>query len=409
VKILICSANYAPELTGVGKYSGDMAQWLVANGHQVRVVAAPPYYPAWQIAVNYRNRPFCREILAGVEVWRAPLWIPGRPGGLARVVHLISFAISSAPLLIWLGLIWRPNVCISVAPFFTSAPGVLIAAKLAGAPSWLHIQDFEVDVAFRMGLLKGGLLRRIALAIERTVFSRFERVSTISQRMMERVAAKGVRDGRQVLFRNWVDVEAICPLQGISPFRQELGLPIGAVVVLFAGTLGSKQGLHLIPLAAQLLRDNPAIHFVICGDGPEKPEIQRQATDLPQIHFLPLQPLARLGDLLGLADIHLLTQDVAAEDLVLPSKLSGMLSSGRPVVVTCAPDTEMAEVVREKGVVVPPNDAVALASALRDLAANAQTRQSLGLEARRYALDTLGRDQVLALWAGELERLVNEH
>jgi colanic acid biosynthesis glycosyl transferase WcaI len=383
-----------------------MAQWLVVQGHDVRVIAAPPYYPAWQVASAYRGRLFKQELLAGVGVWRAPLWVPRRPSGIARVLHLLSFGISSAPLLIWWGLAWRPHVCIAVAPFLTAAPATLVAAKLAGAGSWLHVQDFEVDVAFSMGLLKSAWVKAVATRLERFVFTRFDRVSSISQRMLERAAAKGVRAERQVFFRNWVDVQAVQPLEGLSPYRLELGLPQGAIVVLFSGTLGTKQGLHLIPQVARLLHDAANIHFVICGDGPQKTKLLKQARDLPSVHFLPLQPLERLGDLLGLADIHLLTQDVAAEDLVLPSKLSGMLSSGRPVVATCAPGTEMACVVRGRGEVVPPGDPVALAKALRNLAENAPARERMGLEARRYAQDMLGRDKVLALWAIELERLV---
>ena len=49
MRILIYSANFAPEPTGIGKYSGEMAWWLAEHGHEVRVVCAPPYYPAWQV------------------------------------------------------------------------------------------------------------------------------------------------------------------------------------------------------------------------------------------------------------------------------------------------------------------------------------------------------------------------
>lgn len=407
MKVLICSANYAPELTGVGKYSGDMAEWLAAQGHEVRVVAAPPYYPAWRVAPEYRGRPYCRETLAGVRVWRAPLWVPKRAGGLARVLHLGSFAITSAPLLLWWGLTWRPQVCVAVAPFFTCAPALLLAARLAGARTWLHLQDFEIDVAFSMGLLKGGWLKRAVLAAERFVFRRFDRVSSISQRMLERAAHKGVPADRLTLFRNWVDVQAVRPLLAPSAYRRELGLPDDAVVVLFSGTLGSKQGLQLMPQVARLLASEAQMHFVICGDGPLKPELQLQSAGLARVHFMPLQPLARLGELLGLADIHLLPQDVAAEDLVLPSKLSGMLSSGRPVVATCAAGTEMARVVQGCGLVVPPADAPALAAALRSLAGNRPERERLGREARRFAVDGLARERVLGQWAGELVRLAH--
>ncbi len=407
MKVLLCSANYAPELTGIGKYSGEMAAWLAAQGHEVRVVAAPPYYPAWRVAESHRGRAFLQERLAGVRVWRAPLWVPARPGGPARVLHLLSFGFASAPLLLWWALAWRPQVVVVVAPFLTSAPGAWLAARAAGARAWLHVQDWEVDVAFGMGLLKGEGLRRVVTAAERWLLRRFDRVSTISERMLQRAAAKGVAAQRLVRFPNWVDEQAIRPLQpGTSTYRAELGLPEGAVVVLFSGTLGAKQGLQIIPQAARLLADEPALHFVICGDGPMKPELLRLAEGLPAMRFLPLQPAERLGELLGLADMHVLPQDVAAEDLVLPSKLSGMLASGRPVVATCAPGSEMAAVVGGCGLVVPPGDAPALAAALRRLAGNAVERERLGRAARAWAEERLGRDAVLRRFEAELQRVV---
>jgi len=100
MKILVCSTNFAPEPTGIGKYSGEMAAWLAARGHEVRAVAAPPYYPTWRVAGNYRWPPYRREQWSGVEVWRAPLWVPKSPHGLTRVLHLLSFAVMSFPVML---------------------------------------------------------------------------------------------------------------------------------------------------------------------------------------------------------------------------------------------------------------------------------------------------------------------
>jgi colanic acid biosynthesis glycosyl transferase WcaI len=325
---------------------------------------------------------------------------------LGRVLHLLSFAITAAPLQLWWSVTWRPQVSLVVAPFFTAAPMAWLAARLGGAKTWLHVQDFEVDVAFRIGLLKGGLLKRAVSALERFVFRRFDRVSSISQRMLERAGAKGVAADRLVLVRNWVDVHAVQPLSCQSPYRRELGLPDDAVVVLFSGTLGGKQGLQLVPQAARLLDDASHIHFILCGDGPVKADLQQQCEGLAQVHFLPLQPLQRLGDLLGLADIHLLTQDAAAEDLVLPSKLSGMLASGLPVVATCRMNTEIASVVAGSGRVVAPDDPSALAQVLRTLASDKPGRSRLGAAARVYARQRLARDEVLSSFERGLRDVV---
>ncbi|MGK9797801.1 colanic acid biosynthesis glycosyltransferase WcaI, partial [Salmonella enterica subsp. enterica] len=88
-------------------YTGEQARWFAARGHEVRVVTAPPYYPAWRVGTGYRAWQYRREQHDGVQVWRAPLWVPSRPSGLKRVLHLASFAASSVPCLLaqWR---WRP-------------------------------------------------------------------------------------------------------------------------------------------------------------------------------------------------------------------------------------------------------------------------------------------------------------
>ena len=56
MKILLYGLNYAPEPVGIGKYSGELAQWLAAEGHQIRVITAPPYFPGWRVLPGFRNR-----------------------------------------------------------------------------------------------------------------------------------------------------------------------------------------------------------------------------------------------------------------------------------------------------------------------------------------------------------------
>jgi len=408
MKILLYGINFAPELTGVGKYTGEMAAWLAAHGHEVRVVAAPPYYPTWRVGANYSAWAWLRECWQGVTVWRCPLWVPSRPGGIKRLLHLGSFAISSLPVMV-AQMLWRPNVVWVVAPPLFCAPAAILLARLSGAKAWLHVQDFEVDAAFDMGLLKGRTLRRWVATGEGWLMRRFDRVSTISARMLERSVAKGVEDGRSVYFPNWVDISAIAPLTGPSSYRKELGVPPDVVVALYSGNMGAKQGLEVLAEVAKLLRNTPAIAFVFCGNGPDKDDLRRRCEGLANIRFLDLQPLERFNELLALADIHLLPQRADAADLVLPSKLTGMLASGRAVIATAAPGTELANVIgvaASCGLVIPPENAPAMAAAIRHLACDPALRAQLGARGRRYAERRLARDSVLRQFEKDLRTCV---
>ncbi len=403
MKILIYSTNFAPEPTGIGKYSGEMAAWFAKQGHEVRVVAAPPYYPSWKLDPAYKRPFYRREKWNDVDVFRAPIWVPEKPSGMARILHLATFAISSLPIMLR-QVFWQPDVVISVAPALMCAPAGWLTAKLSGGKAWLHIQDFEVDVAFEMGMLKGKLLKRVVVGIERWLYKRFDSVSSISGRMMDKLREKGVAENKLVFFPNWVDVNHVKPLFRPLSYRQELCVDLNVKIVLFSGTLGGKQGLMVIPEAAKRLAHRTDIMFLVCGNGVMKDKLVEACAGLSNVRFLPLQPFERLGELLGTADIHLLPQSPEAQDLVLPSKMTGMLASGRPIIATCNEGTEIASVVSKCGLVVPPEDADALVGAITKLISDPESMLRLGILARKYAEENLCRERVLGRLEAEFDK-----
>lgn len=407
LRILVVGINYAPEHISTGKYTTEMCSWLAARGHAVRIVTAPPYYPDWRVWPNYRQWEYRRETISDVSVLRCPLWVPKKPSGLTRLLHLASFGLTSLPAVVLSALAWKPDVAICIVPTLANAPATWLAARLARGHAWVHIQDFELDAMLEMGIVRAGPLRRAALGLERWLLRRFDRVSTISSKMLQKLDEKGIPADRRVLFPNWADIDAVSPLTEPSTYRRELGIPDDAVVGLYSGNMGLKQGLEMLGEAAKSLGPDSGIHFVFGGEGPGRQALEASCQDLPHVHFLPLQPLERLRDWLGLADIHLLPQRADVADLVMPSKLTGMLASGRPVLATALPGTGVAEALQNCGIVVPPGDTLAFGTALRQLADDAPLRVRLGTAARQQAEQSLARDAILARLEAELMKLQN--
>lgn len=405
MRILICGINYTPELTGIGKYTGEMGAWLAARGHEVHVVTAPPYYPSWKPDPKYPAFLYKREIIDGVNVLRCPLYVPRRASGFRRIMHHLSFALSSAPAILLTALRKKPDVIWVAAPAIAAAPAALLAARWAKTKSWLHILDFEADAAFDLGMIKGEFLRRSVPKIESGILRGFSRVSSISDRMLERVLAKGVDASATALFPNWVDTDGIFPMPEPSPMRRELGIPEDTKVALCAGNMGQKQGLETLIEAARLLVSRKDILFLLCGDGAARPRLEASARDLENVRFLPIQPYDRLNVLLNLADVHLLPQRAEIGDLVMPSRLTGMFASGRPVVAMAAPSTQVAWVVPGKGVVVAPGDARAFSAEIARLLDNPAQCQKLGAAGRAYALENLRKDVLLEAFERELTAL----
>jgi colanic acid biosynthesis glycosyl transferase WcaI len=401
VRLLIHGMNYAPELLGIGRYTGELGAYLASRGHQVTVLTAAPYYPQWRVREDYRPQRWRREWRDGVEVLRAPQYVPGRVSGLGRLLQECSFGASC---LYWWStcLLQRPwDAMVAVCPPMTSGlvPG-LLARRLA-VPLVIHVQDLQLDAARELGILRQPLLLAGLTWLELHLFRQARAVTTISRSMAARLAAKGVPPARLQVLPNWADLDKVRPGPRLNALRRELGLT-SETVVLYAGNLGEKQGLEVILEAAALTRGKPSIRYLVAGEGAARDRIKLRAQDLglDNLTFLPSQSNSRLPLLLAAADLHLVVQRQKAADLVMPSKLTNIMAAGRPFIATAGEGTELARVTTESraGLVVPPEDGRALAQAVLGLAGDPGARKKMGVLARRYAEAFWDRERILRQW-----------
>lgn len=381
MRILITALNYAPEPVGAGRYTAQIAEHLAARGHEVRVVAAPPYFPHWRVYEGYKGSRYTRESRGGVTVFRCPAWMPRRPCALARIIHDASFAASSAGRL--LGLVsWRPETVLAVTPSILSAFSALAAARLAGARSVLHVQDLELKAAENLRLLPKWALKSAGRA-EAWIMRRFDSVIAISREMAAAIGeACGIE--RVSILRNWADLTDSGPKADNSAGAR-FGIPDEALIVLYSGSIGRKQDIEILIRAARNLRREDIL-FIICGDGPGRSQLERAASDLPKVRFLPLQAEQEHRELLCRADIHVLPQRGGLAGAFMPSKLANICSCGGALVCVADLDCELAGMARAAGGrLVRPGDPEALAAAIRDLAERPGLRREMGDKARAYA------------------------
>ncbi len=398
MKILVYGINYSPELTGIGKYTGEMVEWMARQGHDVRVITAPPYYPEWKVGEPYSAWRWRREEGAAT-VWRCPLYVPKTPTTLKRLIHLGSFALSSFfPLMAQRR--WKPDRIIGVVPTLFCTPGMRLLAKLSGARTVLHIQDYEVDAMLGLGMAgkgKGGRVARLASAFERSGLLNVDNVSTISRSMMNKAQEKGVPAERVIFFPNWSEVARFRDVTDADALqlRQQLGLPADKKIILYSGNIGEKQGLESVIDAADRLRDQPWL-FVIVGQGGGKARLEKMARErgLSNVIFHPLQSYDALPALLKLADCHLVIQKRGAADAVLPSKLTNILAVGGNAVITAERHTELGQLCDTCpgiAVCVEPESV----DALIDGIGQALLMPKSNTVAREYAERTLEKENVL--------------
>ena len=138
MRIILYGLNYHPEIVGVGKYNKELADFLSNKGHEIRVITANPYYPEWKT----RQNKYKTEKIDNTLVFRSPIYVPKKPNGIKRILHLFSFSISSIPNLIR-QIIWSPELIIVFLPTIFITPNIIFMMNFYSnkCKTHLHIQD----------------------------------------------------------------------------------------------------------------------------------------------------------------------------------------------------------------------------------------------------------------------------
>lgn len=405
-KILLYGMNYSPELTGVGKYTGDMASWLRhMKLAKVDVVTAVPHYPEWKIPEGYKNS-YSTEAEGVSSIVRCPLFIPKKSSFFLRLLHLVSFAISSNPVVFFKLLRGRPDVLIIIVPTLFIAPLPLLLAKVMRIPTVIHVQDFEVDAMFGLAKSRSKFVSSIARSFEKKVLCSADLVSTISEGMLERATRKGVNVDRLLMLPNWAD-EASFGQHATDFFEKNLNLPKNSKVVLYAGNVGEKQGLEALVDLAQCSLHLRDIYFVIIGAGRHRDALERDVSErqLSNIVFADLVPKKDLPHMLSSANCHLIIQKEGIADAVLPSKLTNILAVGGNAIIVVEPETTLFNLVRDNPDIaswVPPSRIDALKGAV----VSATQRNIKNDMAVRYAEQNLSCDIIINSFYSELNNKI---
>ena len=394
MKIIIYGLNFKPELVGVGKYSGELADFLHKKGHQLRVVTAPKYYPEWESNENK----YLLENKYHYRVYRCPIYITKSPNGIKRIFLLASFAISSFPILLR-QLTWKPDLIILIAPSLSCAFNVNLFKFLSlnKVFTMLHIQDFELEAAFNLGILNKAYLKKYLLKLELIIFKSFQVVGTISQGMIKKLVNKGLQKEIIYFLPNWVDLDKIKPIKsnGRNNYRKQLGISDKTIVIQYSGSMNKKQGFDFIlPIIEHFNKRNNLL-WLFGGEGPTKDTLIKATKNISNVIFLPLQDEKNMNEWLNAGDIHIIPQDNAVEDLLFPSKLITSLASGKPVVCNASENTELGKLVAGVGIRVNPKDKVAFINALNKLIINNNLRLLLGKKARETACKFYNKDLIL--------------
>lgn len=401
MRIHLITNLFAPdELAGASLYT-DMATYLRDHGHDIRVTATFPYYPAWSLRPGDVGVAQRDETHEGIPVRRIRMYVPQRVTGKTRLLSDLSFLLS----LIRRGLFpnWKPDVVITASPMLSQCIAQRFLYAGSKVPRFIIVQDFVVDAALELNILKLPLLSTFLNAVQNWALRSAQTLSTISPGMLEKLKGKLGSGRRLLLIPNWIhqSLQAQIDRQlARSPARE-------SNVLVYSGNFGRKQGLpDFLQQFHEASKGGLQWNLEIYGGGAEKDELASALASNPSVKLGGVQDEpAYVGNLLR-ATACLVTQRPGVGANFLPSKLLPALATGTPVLAVCDPTSPLGREITESGcgAVLAPGDTATLAATLRRWQSEPRLIAEMSARARKRAA-LYQRDLVLGQFESEFQSL----
>lgn len=388
-----------------------MMDWLALRGYDCTVLTTYPYYPYWQVQEPYRKNRFWyktekirTESGGSLKIIRCPIYVPTEPSGIKRIMLDFSFLLTSFFPLVAILIRRKMNTVIAVAPSFLIGLPAVIYRWIRGGRFVYHIQDMQIEAARDLGMIKSKKIVSLLFGVEKFICRQADIISSISAGMIKKLRVKFSKE--IYFFPNWTSISQFHPLENRAQAKMEFGFDSNDKVMLYSGGIGKKQGLEAIIEAADYFQKDAEIKFVICGSGPYKSVLQAKAEKkgLANVYFFPLQPLEKFNNFLNMADVHLVIQKADASDLMMPSKLTSILSVGGLALITANPGSGLYTLVDtyEVGIIAPAENTGALIEAMKLAVSPGKKNQTIRKQARLYAEKFLNIDEIMTRFVVDL-------
>lgn len=380
-RLSIVNQFYPPDYAATGQFIQELAAQLVELGLDVQIFTGQPGYAFSTATAPALERSERLQIKRSrtTRFWSQRIrgkTLNGLLFFLRAGLHLVKAS-------------WRGDILLlTSAPPFLPLLGYL-AHLCFGVPYICLIYDLYPDVAVALNVVTHRhWLTTLWDALNRQIWQRASGIIVLSSTMKDRAIAKCPQIADKIsVIHNWADPNWIRPLPKSENWFVHQHDLADRFTVLYSGNLGRCHEMETILKAAERLRDEP-IQFVFIGDGAKYSECLEkvQKLGLQNCRFLPYQDKHVLPYSLTAGDVSLVSIAKNLEGLVVPSKLYGILASGRPIAAICESHSYLCQLLQDAqcGSTFEPGDSDGLAEFLHFLSLNPQNAEQMGRSGRRY-------------------------
>jgi len=397
MRFLLLTQYFPPEIGAPQVRLAAVTRELLRFGHTVEVVTALPNYPQGKIFPEYQKHFYQRDEWEGVQVHR--VWVYAAMGaGWRRLFNYFSFLITAG----W-GL-WksqRPDYLLVESPPLFLGITAYVAAKLWQVPLILNVADLWPDSVSALGLMHPGLSLTLAEKLEAWLYQKASYINAVTEGIRDTLIHKKMVFEKKVLFLpNGVDLQLFQPYPPDAHWRASLGLA-DKPMILYTGTQGYAHGVEVLLQTAQLLSE---VLFLLVGGGSEKARLQQLShqMQLPNVIFWEPQSPAMIARLYSLAVAGVSTlRKLPLFEGTRPVKMLATMACGKPVLYSGAGEGARLVTEAQAGLIVAPEDAQALAVAIRYLLSHPEEARQWGEHGRAYVEKYLPWSKVVAAWLQE--------
>lgn len=407
MRILVVSQYFWPENFRIN----DLVQEWVQRGHVVTVLTGKPNYPSGSVFPEFQRDPKSFDTYHGAQIVRVPMFARAR-GAIRLMLNYQSFVMGSCLVGPWRlrGKAFDVVFVFEPSPITVGLPAILMG-KLKRAPVVLWVLDLWPETLSAIGAVRSPSVLRWVGRLVAFIYNRCTLVLGQSHGFKASIE-KYCRDPQKIrYFPSWS--EGVFSHSGAAPAPEVAHLP-EKFNVLFAGNLGEAQDLSAVLEAAELLKDNANVRWLIVGDGRMSKWLQDEVKrrDLQQqVLLLGRHPVERMPSFYAHADALLVSlKKDPVFSLTIPGKVQSYLMSGIPILGML--DGEGAEVIRsaKAGLVCEAGDASGLAAAVQEMAKmRPEDRKVMGASGRRFAQREFDRTMLMDRLEHMLAEAVHLH
>jgi glycosyltransferase involved in cell wall biosynthesis len=399
--LLVHQAFVSPRQAG-GTRHYEFASLLVPEGQfRFTIIASTLSYLTGQ-QVNPDDD---SDLEPGIEVLRAYTLPVSHRSFVWRVVAFFSFMVMA----VWEShKVKHVNLVMGTTPPIFQAVSAWLITLILRRPFLLEVRDLWPEFAIDMGVLKNPILIRLSRWLEAFLYTRADHILVNSPVYRDYILNRGISSEKVSLIPNGADPAMFDPHIDGKVILQRLGLD-GQYIVTYAGALGKANDLETILRAAGHLRDHKDIHFLLVGDGKERPRLEALAHEygLENMTFMGALPKTDMPSLLAASDVCVATlMNIPMFRTTYPNKVFDYMAAGKPTIL--AIDGVIREVIEAAngGIFVPPGDDQALAEAIIRLHSDQPQAEQMGASARLYVEQHFNRRRQVQDFANLLDRLI---